>query len=142
MHDHVQVLAALTGIVFPCPDPPAPANSATAPSGDPVAESCKEVVQIALGLGVEVNRVEIERGLESAPDPMGEVLGPDQIPLLGCRDALRLWLSTTIPALPCSPPSLLCPWALPPGAAVPEIDTYQEKYGAAGRHRGRRKARC
>jgi hypothetical protein len=49
-------------------------------------------------LGIKINRMEVERGLEWPPDLVGEVLGPDGItPLLG-RDPLRLCLASSIEA--------------------------------------------
>jgi hypothetical protein len=57
-------------------------------------------------MGVEVDRMEVERGLEAAADPMGEVLGPDGIVPLVSRDPLRLCLAAAILVLPASPSCL------------------------------------
>ncbi len=98
VHDHVQMLAPVTSVVLPKPDPPAPANFSPAPGCQPDSETCEEAIQIPFGLGIKINRMEVERGLEWPPDLVGEVLGPDGItPLLG-RDPLRLCLASSIEA--------------------------------------------
>ena len=53
-------------------------------------------------MGVEVDRMEVERGLEAAADPMGEVLGPDGIAPLVSRDPLRLRFAAAILVLSAS----------------------------------------
>jgi hypothetical protein len=100
------VLTSITGIVLAKPDPPAAIDPPTAPGRDPAAEPGEEVIQASIRRVVEVDRMEVERGLEAAADPMGEVLGPDGIVPLVSRDPLRLCLAAAILVLPASPSCL------------------------------------
>jgi hypothetical protein len=102
MHHEVQVLASITEVVLAKPDPPAAIDLSAAPSGDPVAEPGEEVVQTLIGWGVEVDRMEVERRLKAAADPVGEVLGLDGVAPLVSRDPLRLRLAAAILVLPAS----------------------------------------
>jgi hypothetical protein len=102
MHHHVQVLTSITCVVLAKSDPPAAIDPPTAPGRDPVAKTCEEVVQASIGRGVEVDRMEVERRLEAAADPVGEVLGPDGVVPLVSRDPLRLRLAAPVLVLPAS----------------------------------------
>ncbi len=103
VHHHVQVLASGTGVVLAKPDPPAATDLPTAPGCDPVAEPCEEVVQALVGRRIEVDRMDVERGLEAAADLVGEVLRTDGIVPLASCDPLRLYLAAAILARPASP---------------------------------------
>jgi hypothetical protein len=103
----VQVFSVVTSVVLTKPDPPAPAEPAPAPRGDPVAETREEDVQAPFRLSVELDGVKVERGLETAADPVGEVLGSDDVTPLLDRDPLRAGLPAAVEAASTSLPRLL-----------------------------------
>jgi hypothetical protein len=107
VQDHVQVFAPVTLIVLAEPDPPASAKPAPTPCGDPVAETREEGVQISVRLSIEIDGVEVERGLETVADLVGEVLGPDGIAPLPGRDPLGCCLPASVEAASTSLPWLL-----------------------------------
>jgi hypothetical protein len=107
VQDHVQVFAPVTSVVLAKPNPPASAEPTPAPCGHLVAETCEEAVQIPFRLGIEIDRMKVERGLETAADPMGKVLGPDGVTALLGRDPLRCCLPASVEAA-----STSLPWPL------------------------------
>jgi hypothetical protein len=96
MQDHVEMFAALAGVVLAKPNPPAPLDPPPAPRRDPVPNAGEEGIEIAFRSGVEVDWVEVERSPERASDEVSEVLCSDDIAPSGCRDALRLRLVAAV----------------------------------------------
>jgi hypothetical protein len=96
MQDHVEMLAALAGVVLTTPNPPAAIDLPPAPRGDPVPHAGEEGIEIAFGPRVEMDGVKVKRGPERSSDEVGEVLGSDDVAPSGYRDALRLHLAAAV----------------------------------------------
>jgi hypothetical protein len=108
VHDHVEMLASFGRVVLPRPDPMGADPPAATPCGDARSQADEEVVQIALGIGIEMDRMEVQGRLERASYHSGEAVSPSQaLPLLSC-DALRPCLAALVPLrLDAALPSLL-----------------------------------